>query len=198
MGRRVSRDPDSTLRRILDTRLARGAMPTVDREELQRLAQLVEVNRERLETIDRQIRNLESIRLEQSHAMEALEGISEDGAKGIMLPLGAGVQLIADIPAAAGAVVDMGSRVQAEKTRDEATSILKKRNDELMAIMETVKREYDELEGHVVSLANQFNEAVEGTQTDPPPTLTEEGEANAPKPRSRKRRKRGTELTLDD
>jgi len=194
----VSRDPDSTLRRILDTRLARGAMPTVDREELQRLAQLVEVNRERLETIDRQIRNLESIRLEQSHAMEALEGISEDGAKGIMLPLGAGVQLIADIPAAAGAVVDMGSRVQAEKTRDEATSILKKRNDELMAIMETVKREYDELEGHVVSLANQFNEAVEGTQTDPPPTLTEEGEANAPKPRSRKRRKRGTELTLDD
>ncbi len=198
MGRRVSRDPDSTLRRILDTRLARGAMPTVDREELQRLAQLVEVNRERLETIDRQIRNLESIRLEQSHAMEALEGISEDGAKGIMLPLGAGVQLIADIPADAGAVVDMGSRVQAEKTRDEATSILKKRNDELIAIMETVKREYDELEGHVVSLANQFNEAVEGTQTDPPPTLTEEGEANAPKPRSRKRRKRGTELTLDD
>ncbi len=194
----MSRDPDSTLRRILDTRLARGAMPTVDREELQRLAQLVEVNRERLETIDRQIRNLESIRLEQSHAMEALEGISEDGAKGIMLPLGAGVQLIADIPADAGAVVDMGSRVQAEKTRDEATSILKKRNDELIAIMETVKREYDELEGHVVSLANQFNEAVEGTQTDPPPTLTEEGEANAPKPRSRKRRKRGTELTLDD
>ncbi len=194
----MSRDPDSALRRILDTRLARGAMPTVDREELQRLAQLVEVNRERLETIDRQIRNLESIRLEQSHAMEALEGISEDGAKGIMLPLGAGVQLIADIPADAGAVVDMGSRVQAEKTRDEATSILKKRNDELIAIMETVKREYDELEGHVVSLANQFNEAVEGTQTDPPPTLTEEGEANAPKPRSRKRRKRGTELTLDD
>jgi len=173
-------------------------MPMLDREELQRLAQLVEVNRERLETIDRQIRNLESIRLEQSHAMEALEEISKDGAKGIMLPLGAGVQLIADIPADAGAVVDMGSRVQAEKTRVEATSILKKRNDELIAIMETVKREYDELEAHVVSLANQFNEAVEGAQTDPPPTLTEEGEANAPKPRSRKRRKRGTELTLDD
>ena len=70
--------------------------------------------------------------------------------------------------------------------------------DELIAIMETVKREYDELEEHVVSLAKQFNEAVEGAQTDPPPTLTEEGEANAPKPRSRKRRKRGTELTLDD
>ena len=194
----MSRDPDSALRRILDTRLARVAMPMLDREELQRLAQLVEVNRERLETIDRQIRNLESIRLEQSHAMEALEEISKDGAKGIMLPLGAGVQLIADIPADAGAVVDMGSRVQAEKTRVEATSILKKRNDELIAIMETVKREYDELEAHVVSLANQFNEAVEGAQTDPPPTLTEEGEANAPKPRSRKRRKRGTELTLDD
>ncbi len=96
----------------------------VDAEELQRLAQLVEVNRERLQTIEQQIRNLENISLEQSRAMEALEAISEEGATGVMVPLGAGVQLIADIPAEAGAVVDMGSRVQAEKTREEPPQIV--------------------------------------------------------------------------
>ena len=170
----------------------------VDAEELQRLAQLVEVNRERLQTIEQQIRNLESISLEQSRAMEALEAISEEGATGVMVPLGAGVQLIADIPAAAGAVVDMGSRVQAEKTREEASTILKQRNEELLTIMEAVKKEYDELENHVISLANQFNDTAENIQGADTEQHSVEEDAQTPKPKSRKRRKRGTELTLDD
>ena len=115
-------------------------MSEPDRQELQRLAQLVEVNRERLQALDQQIRNLEGIRIEQEHAIESLQAISEEGAKGVMVPLGAGVQLVADIPPNAGAVVDVGSRVQAEKTRMEATDILRKRNEELRLIMESIKK----------------------------------------------------------
>ena len=37
-----------------------------------------------------------------------------------MVPLGAGVQIITDIPSDYGAVVDIGSGIQAEKTRAEA------------------------------------------------------------------------------
>ena len=72
-------------------------MTEPDRAELQRLAQLVEVNRERLQSLEQQIRNLEGIKIEQEHAMEALQSISDDGAKGAMVPLGAGVQIVADI-----------------------------------------------------------------------------------------------------
>ena len=172
-------------------------MSEPDRQELQRLAQLVEVNRERLQALDQQIRNLEGIRIEQEHAIESLQAISEEGAKGVMVPLGAGVQLVADIPPNAGAVVDVGSRVQAEKTRMEATDILRKRNEELRLIMESIKKDYEELEDHVVELANRFNEAVGVLQNE------EEKEeqplaAMQVKQKRKPRRKRGTELTLDD
>ncbi|MBI87584.1 MAG: prefoldin subunit alpha [Euryarchaeota archaeon] len=172
-------------------------MSEPNREELQRLAQLVEVNRERLQALDQQIRNLEGIRIEQEHAIEALGAISEDGAKGVMVPLGAGVQLVADIPPNAGAVVDVGSRVQAEKTRSEVTEILSKRNQELRAIMDSIKKDYDELETHVMELATKFNETVEGLQSEEKQEEKPPGGALA-KHKRKTRRKRGTELTLDD
>ena len=173
-------------------------MTEADREELQRLAQLVEANRERLQAIEQQMISLENIRMEQTHAIEALEAISEDGAKGAMVPIGAGVQLIADIAADAGAVVDMGSRVQAEKTRAEATEILRKRNKELEGILATVKKEYADTEEKIAALANSFNETVETMEKGEGASEPEDPAEDAPKPRRRGRRKRGTELTLDD
>ena len=173
-------------------------MTEPDRAELQRLAQLVEVNRERLQALEQQIRSLEGIKIEQEHAIDALGAISEEGARGVMVPLGAGVQVVADIPAEAGAVVDVGSRIQAEKTREEAKQILSKRNEELRTIMDNVKKEYEELEKHVVELANMFNQVVEGIEIpeDQPEQPAEQSEAATHKRKSR--RKRGTELTLDD
>ena len=173
-------------------------MTEPDRAELQRLAQLVEVNRERLQALEQQVRNLDGIKLEQEHALEALKAISEDGERGVMIPLGAGVQLMADIPPEAGAVVDVGSRIQAEKTRAEAKEILIKRNEELLGIMESLSKEHSELESYVVELANTFNDAVEGIQLTEktPEPQTEQAEPTPSKRRTR--RKRGTEFTLDD
>ena len=173
-------------------------MTEPDRAELQRLAQLVEVNRERLQALEQQIRNLEGIKIEQEHAIEALESISEAGTKGAMVPLGAGVQIVADIPAGAGAVVDIGSRVQAEKTRPEATEMLRKRNEELNGIIGQVKKEHEELENHLVALANRFNEIANGIQAPEGEIHHETKQSKASQPKSRPRRKRGTELTLDD
>ena len=63
-------------------------MTEPDRAELQRIAQLVEVNRDRLQALEQQVRNLEGIKLEQEHALEALQSISSEGANGAMIPLG--------------------------------------------------------------------------------------------------------------
>tara|TARA_B100000959_G_scaffold278122_1_gene335888 strand:- start:1039 stop:1560 length:522 start_codon:yes stop_codon:yes gene_type:complete len=173
-------------------------MTEPDRAELQHLAQLVEVNRERLQTLEQQIRNLEGIKIEQENTMEALTSISEDGAKGAMVPLGAGVQIVADIPADAGAVVDIGSRVQAEKTREEAIEILSKRNEELIGIINSIKKEHEELENHVVALANRFNEVANEIQTTDEESTQEANPSKTEPPKRRSRRKRGRELTLDD
>ena len=173
-------------------------MTEPDRTELQRIAQLVEVNRERLQALEQQVRNLEGIKLEQEHALAALLSISEDGANGAMIPLGAGVQLVADIPPDGGAVIDIGSRIQAEKTRDEAAQILSKRNEELNDIMDSLRKEYEELEKHVVELANKFNDAVEAAKPPSEETPSEKQQSTDTPSKRKPRRKRGTELTLDD
>ncbi len=173
-------------------------MTEPDRAELQRLAQLVEVNRERLQALEQQIRNLEGIKIEQEHAMDALRSISDEGARGAMVPLGAGVQIVADIPADAGAVVDIGSRVQAEKTRPEALEILRNRNDELNEIIVSISKEHDDLENHVISLASRFNDIANGIQHPENESQQEDEQVQDSQPKRRTRRKRGTELTLDD
>ena len=67
--------------------------------------------------------------------LHTLKTIPKNGAKGIMIPLGSGVQILADIPEDANVVVDIGSRVQAEKTREDGINILKKRNEECKIYM---------------------------------------------------------------
>ena len=173
-------------------------MSAPDRAELQQIAQLVEMNRERLQALEQQVHRLEEVRLEQVRAIMSLEAIPEDGATDVMIPLGGGVQIIADVSAESGAVVDIGSGIQAERTRVEALEMLNSRNQELMQLMDQMKTEFDETEKVVLDLANQFNDGVATLQEDateeapPSPSQTETPSLK------RRRRKRGTDLTLDD
>ena len=173
-------------------------MSNPDRAELQRIAQQVETNRERLQNLESQVIRLEEVRQEQARAIMTLEAIPKSGANDAMIPLGGGVQIIADIPSEAGAVIDIGSGIQAEKTREEALEILSARNEELLRLMDSLKSEFDETEKLVIELATQFNDGVAELQ-DEDTVVAEvaslEGSESRPK---RRRRKRGTEFTLDD
>ena len=172
-------------------------MGNTDRDELQRIADLVETNRERLQNIESQVVRLEEVRQEQARAIMALKAIPASGANDAMIPLGGGVQIIADIPSEGGAVIDIGSGIQAEKTREEALELLSSRNEELIRLMDSLRSEFDETEKLVIELANQFNEGIEelqGEGQDSTDSTTQEPE-NRPR---RRRRKRGTEFTLDD
>jgi len=172
-------------------------MSNTDRAELQRIADLVETNRERLQNIESQVVRLEEVRQEQVRAIMALKAIPESGANDAMIPLGGGVQIIADIPSEGGAVIDIGSGIQAEKTREEALELLSSRNEELIRLMDSLNSEFDDTEKLVIELASQFNEGIEelqGEESESTDSTTQESE-NRPR---RRRRKRGTEFTLDD
>tara|TARA_B100001250_G_scaffold153937_2_gene132311 strand:+ start:7435 stop:7959 length:525 start_codon:yes stop_codon:yes gene_type:complete len=174
-------------------------MTTTDKTELQKIAQQVEISRERLQAMEQQISRLEEVKSEQNQALQSLEMIPLEGAKDIMIPLGSGVQILANIPKNTGAVIDIGSRVQAEKTREEAIMILQKRNDELNGIIDKLKSEFNVLEQYIVSLAHQFTTGVENIQEDKEKTKQDDIQEDKEKIKTpRKRRKRGTELTLDD
>ena len=176
-------------------------MSGVDKAELQRIAQQVELNRQRMESIEQQMSRLEQIRLEQLQTIETLSAIPVDGAKGAMIPLGSGVQIVADIPPKTGAVIDIGSRVQAEKPLEEAIEILTRRTEEILDIMNKMKIDFTSIEETTISLANVFNEQIATLQpekTHEIPEKNSEQKAITPNKAPRKKRKRGTELTLDD
>ena len=149
-------------------------MSNPDRAELQRIAQQVEAKRERLQNLETQVTRLEEVSQEHASA------------------------IIADIPSEAGAVVDIGSGIQAEKTREEVLEILSARNQELLSLMDSLKSEFDETEKLVIELATQFNDGVAELQDElPEATEATSSEESESRPK-RRRRKRGTAFTLDD
>jgi len=176
-------------------------MAAIDQAELQRIAQQVEISRERLQSMEQQIQRLEEVKSEQNQAIQALISIPKGGKADVMIPLGTGVQILANIPENAGTVIDIGSRIQAEKTREEAILILSKRNEELNNILDKIKSEHAVLEQYVVSLAHQFTSGVDKlqkTETQASEPLEKPLQENKPISIKRNRRKRGTEFTLDD
>ena len=137
--------------------------------------------------------------------VRAIRAIPEKGAENVLIPLGSGVQLVVDVQNEAGAVVDIGTAIQAEMTRTEAADLIEKRQREISGLIESLKQEFDSAEKTVRSLAATFNEGASQLE-EQPTTTTESTEANIPeesppeeeKPRSRRRRGIGGELTLDD
>lgn len=163
--------------------------PEVETEELQRIAQLVELNRQKMSRLEEQIKKLAEIRLEQTGVLAALQSIQP--GKRTMIPLGAGVQLPAT-PKDDAVVIDIGSGVQAEKPREEAIKILERRMQEVEEVLNALETEYQNTEQEVMTLANTFNETASLIQ----PQAEDKAEPTpAKKPR---RKRRGSELTLDD
>ncbi len=158
-------------------------------EELQRIAQLVEYNRQKMSRLEEQISKLAEIRLEQTGVLAALQTI--EPGKRTMIPLGAGVQLPAT-PNDDAVVIDIGSGVQAEKPRDEAIKILESRMEEVGEVLSALEKEYQSTEQEVITLANTFNEAASQIQSK-----AEDNSEPTPTKKSRRKR-RGSELTLDD
>ncbi|MEE2748004.1 MAG: prefoldin subunit alpha [Candidatus Thermoplasmatota archaeon] len=163
----------------------------MDQQELQRIAQLVEMNRQKMTRIEEQVTKLSEIRLEQLGVIAALKTL--DTNQSTMIPLGSGVQLPAS-PTGDTVVIDIGSGVQAEKPRAEAITILEARLQEVEEVLITLQNEFTETETIVTELATTFTEAAKKLQQEVEATPDTSEEAAKPS----RRRKRGTELTLDD
>ena len=165
----------------------------MDQQELQRIAQLVEMNRQKMTRIEEQVTRLSEIRLEQLGVIASLKTLATQ--QPTMIPLGAGVQLPAT-PTGETVVIDIGSGVQAEKPRVEAIEILESRLQEVDEVMTTLQNEFAETEKIVAELATTFSDAAKQLQQK----STDEaiGDQESSPPPKRRRRKHGTELTLDD
>jgi len=165
----------------------------VDSNELQRMARLVDMNRQRLEEINQQIERIEVVQLEHDDTRRALSALS--GGKSGHIALGAGVMV--PIPNNATTIVDLGSGIFGERHPDSAKELVSKRLDDLTELKSQFEAEAAMLTQRIEELATTFEKAAkEMTESN----QEEEIEDSKPeeKPSKRKRRGFGGELTLDD
>ena len=119
----------------------------VDSNELQRMARLVDMNRQRLEEINQQIQRIETVQLEHDDTRRALNSLSE-GLNG-HIPLGAGVMI--PIPKDATTIVDLGSGVFGERTPENAEKLVNKRLEDLTELK-------SQFEGEAAMLTHRLEE----------------------------------------
>lgn len=171
---------------------SRKVSAMVDSQDLQKLARLVEVNRQRLEEINQQIERIEAVQLEHDDTRRALSAIIQ-GSNG-HIPLGAGVMI--PIPKESTTIVDLGSGVFGERTAENAEQLVSKRLEDLMQLKSQFEGEAAMLTQRLEELATAFETAAsEMTKSS---EETEPEEEKAEEKQTRRRRKFGGELTLDD
>ncbi len=165
----------------------------VDSSELQRMARLVDINRQRLEEINQQIERIEAVQLEHDDTRRALKSLSE-GSTG-HIPLGAGVMV--PLPKNSTTIVDLGSGVFGERTPENAEGLVSKRLDDLTELKSQFEAEAAMLTQRIEELATAFESAAKQMtqQQEVAETPVEKPEE---KPSRRRRKGVGGELTLDD
>lgn len=184
----------------------------VDRTQLQRLAQEVEVLRKRLDEINLRIEQVDAVLAEHTitdAVLEALLGHGQGASISTHLPIGSGVSLPYRHQGAEEgvALVDLGSGVFGERPWSDARSITHQRKADIQRLRDELKQQSDQTETSLGQAAQTFNRLAETLkqQADPSPSppsqeteTADEPAAEAAPRRSRKRGMFGGDLTLDD
>lgn len=188
-----------------------GMNGMVDRTQLQRLAQEVEMLRKRLEEINLRIEQVDVVLAEHTITETVLDTLlaHETGASvSTHLPIGSGVSLPYRHQGKEEgvALVDLGSGVFGERPWSDAKIITETRRNDIQHLRDELKQQSDQTETSLAKAAQAFNTLAEQMKqpSSSPPAIEEETPAPPSQPEaspSRRPRKRGmfgSDLTLDD
>tara|TARA_B100001996_G_scaffold73872_1_gene54490 strand:+ start:3870 stop:4376 length:507 start_codon:yes stop_codon:yes gene_type:complete len=167
----------------------------VDSVELQQMARLVDMNRQRLEEIQNQLEKVEVVILEHDDAHKALTTLAKD--KSGHIPIGAGVMV--ETKEKSTTLVDFGSGIFGQATPADAANTVSKRLEDLIQLKSQFESEAAQLTQRIEQLALHFEQAAKEISTaNKVKSSNEEPEEQTPLPKTRKKRSFGSELTLDD
>jgi prefoldin alpha subunit len=162
-----------------------------DKAELQRIARLVEVNRQRLQQVEEQLTQLLTVKQEHEETEQTLLALQQQGAK--MIPLGSGVHFPSS--GTEKVVVDLGSNIFGERSIESAIEIMHSRQQDLTAVIVEINEQKLATEEKIQELVKTFQDSAPQQIIEEAPIIEEE----QTKPqKSRRRRGFGSELTLDD
>ena len=132
-----------------------------NQEEIQRLARLSDMNRQRLTQIEDQVVRLTTVKEEHTQVSTSLENINSDNKQSSLIPIGAGIHLPITFNKEQTTLVDIGSGIFLEKHPEEAAKILENRISEIQALIDSLTSEYQKTESKILEITTQLNTSIQ-------------------------------------
>lgn len=176
------------------------------REELQRLASIVESNRKKLEDLELRKQKIMEIIDEHDTTLSVLKQLIESPSGNAKINIGCGVSLPFTASNDVKAFVDLGSGIFGERSMESSLKITQQRKESVLQVDKMLDEQIDQVSEIIQTAAMEFNKAAESLKANVSPVQNQsmsekEVVVEEEKPSETKRitrRRRGTELTLDD
>jgi prefoldin alpha subunit len=139
----------------------------VDPREIQSLQLYLNEYRQQAEIFSQQLALLEDGRMEAHAAIETLEALSGSPDSIVLLQIGGGVSVRAQVPETDRILVNIGSEVIVEKLNAGAQDYLRDRITEMEASGKKVAENLDRIRGQMNEIARRIDLAYQQAQAPP-------------------------------
>ena len=140
----------------------------MDPREIQSLQLYLNEYRQQAEIFSQQLALLEDGRMEALAAIETLQALAGSPGSTVLLQIGGGVSVRAQVPEPDRILVNIGAEVIVEKQNAAAQDYLKDRITEMEASAKKVAETLDRIRGQMNEIARRIDSAYQQAQAQPP------------------------------
>lgn len=136
-------------------------MASKDEEELRKLSLEIRLLEQTFETLQQRLNMINAVATDLSYANAALENLEKEKENAeLLVPIGGTSYIKAKLDTPDRIIVGLGAGVSAEKTRQEAKEIIKKRLEDLQKTHQSIQQQYSQVAERINQDRERFESMV--------------------------------------
>lgn len=136
-------------------------MASKDEEELRKLSLEIRLLEQTFETLQQRLNMINAVATDLSYANAALENLEKEKENAeLLVPIGGTSYIKAKLDNPDRIIVGLGAGVSAEKTRQEAKEIIKKRLEDLQKTHQSIQQQYSQVAERINQDRERFESMV--------------------------------------
>lgn len=136
-------------------------MASKDEEELRKLSLEIRLLEQTFEALQQRLNMINAVATDLSYANAALENLEKEKENAeLLVPIGGTSYIKAKLDNPDKIIVGLGAGVSAEKTRQEAKEIIKKRLEDLQKTHQSIQQQYSQVAERITQDRERFESMV--------------------------------------
>ena len=136
-------------------------MASKDEEELRKLSLEIRLLEQTFEALQQRLNIINAVATDLSYANAALENLEKEKENAeLLVPIGGTSYIKAKLDNPDRIIVGLGAGVSAEKTRQEAKEIIKKRLEDLQKTHQSIQQQYSQVAERITQDRERFESMV--------------------------------------